>query len=166
MDRRIRWACLDRDCVERVLCLDLRNDAVKGRKLGSVLDVYEERSYGRGGSMKLLYAFLPTLPGESGTFADGEHDFSHQYISRFQTCLRHFSTLFLFSKLPDTSRLRWGSARLSQVSADMYVGRHGVWLTPGTISPSPDANTPPLQEGQQFALMRMILSKQATCQMR
>ena len=51
---------------------------------GSVSDVYEEISHGRGGNLKLLYAFLPTLPGESGTFADGEHGFSHQYISRFQ----------------------------------------------------------------------------------
>lgn len=84
----------------------LKDDAEKGRKLGSVDDVYDKRSHGRGGNMKLLYGFLPTLPGKSETFTVAEQALSYQYLSRFQGCPRQSSPLVRFSNLPDSSRLR------------------------------------------------------------
>lgn len=75
-------------------------------KLGSVSGLCKERSHGGGGNTMPLYAFQPTIPGESETFGIAVQAFSCQYLSRFLSCLRQYPTLVRFSKLPDSSRLR------------------------------------------------------------
>ena len=84
---------LGRSCLERVPCLDMRKGAEKGRELGIVSHVYKESSQGKRGNMSLLHAFLPTLPGESESFAIGEQALSCQYHLCFQGYLRQFSAL-------------------------------------------------------------------------
>lgn len=107
-NRQLCWCqCLDRSCFERVLCLDLRNDAERDRKLRSVGDVYEERSH------------VPTLPGG---FPGHETSFPSQYISRFQGSLPLLSTLILFQVCPTGAGLYEGLPFSPKSAADRYVG--------------------------------------------
>ena len=128
---------------ERIVCLGLRNGAVKVADLG-VCDVYEEGSHGRGGWP--LYAFHPTLPRECETCAQP----CDRGTNPLQTILFRLSVLPAVISPPAVTPQTFPvSDHCSPIplksAADRQAAYHGLRLAPNTVSPKSEAGNPTFQ---------------------